>query len=74
MAIWKDAEYFTPEDVFILVAALAAERDRADRAEAALHAAWSRGQSAGFSVAMRRMSDEPGAPDPVNPYHIQATA
>jgi len=30
--------------------------------------AWERGRAAGGSVAMRRMSDEPSAPDPVNPY------
>lgn len=30
-AIWKDSEYFTAEDVFVLAKALAAERDRADR-------------------------------------------
>lgn len=29
---------------------------------------WERGRRAGGSVAMRRMSDEPGAPDAVNPY------
>lgn len=33
-AIWKDSEYFTAEDVFVLAKALAAERDRADQAEA----------------------------------------
>jgi hypothetical protein len=30
--------------------------------------AWERGRVAGASVAMRRMSDEPEAPDAVNPY------
>lgn len=30
--------------------------------------AWERGRRAGFSNAMRRMSDEPNAPEPKNPY------
>lgn len=29
---------------------------------------WERGYTAGHSIAMRRMSDEPGAPTPPNPY------
>lgn len=33
---------------------------------------WERGRVAGGSVAMRRMSDEPGAPDAVNPYRAVA--
>lgn len=32
--VWKDATYFTANEVLALAAALAAERDRADRAEA----------------------------------------
>ena len=35
-------------------------------------AVWDEGKRAGFSVAMRRMSDEPKAPEPVNPYKEEA--
>lgn len=30
--------------------------------------AWEWGLTAGKSITMRRMSDEPNAPEPVNPY------
>lgn len=33
---------------------------------------WEQGRRAGGSVAMRRTSDEPSAPDAVNPYHAAA--
>lgn len=34
----------------------------------ALETGWEEGYSAGYSRAMRRMSDEPGVPDAENPY------
>lgn len=48
--------------------------DTAPAVSLALHDAevWEQGRRAGGSVAMRRMSDEPGAPDPVNPYRAAA--
>lgn len=41
---------------------------------AAREDAWSEGHRAGFSTAMRRMSDEPGAPSAKNPYREATTA
>lgn len=39
----------------------------------AVKKAWAEGYTAGHSVAMRRMSDEPNAPDAVNPYETEET-
>jgi hypothetical protein len=52
---------------------LSRNRDELDGVMA-LHDAevWERGRTAGASIAMRRMSDEPNAPDPVNPYRAAA--
>jgi hypothetical protein len=65
-AIWKDSEYFTAEDVFVLAKALATERDRADRAEARLAEVWDEGAEYGVGYSITAPHD--------NPYRAEATA